>query len=153
MNVLNFKPVLFLLAVMFYLSEPLSGQNHVIPGEVQLPYPTIHNLAVEWKIQGDDNLNSVVKLYFKKKYADHWKQGMNLRRVPAGENIGFKWENKHSGSIFDLDPDTEYEIKLVLDDPDGGSTEILTSAKTRPIPVVTEKATIVEIKPGNYDTL
>jgi hypothetical protein len=78
---------------------------------------------------------------------------MPLRRVPAGENIGFTWRNKHSGSIFHLKPDTEYEIKLRLEDPDGGSGEKKMTARTRPVPRIGKGAEIIEIAPGNYDTL
>ncbi len=130
-----------------------SSQNSTVPGKVSTPWPTIHNLAVEWSIQGDDNLNGVVTVEFRKKESGEWKTGMPLRRVPAGENIGFQWENKHSGSIFDLEQDTEYEIRLKLYDPDGGNAEKIVTAKTRPEPVITDKAAIVEIKPGIYDTL
>ena len=38
----------------------LAAQDATTPGEVTIPYPTVTNLAVEWKIKGDDNLNGVV---------------------------------------------------------------------------------------------
>ncbi len=141
------------LIVLFLFSQEILGQEKTIPGEVITPYPTIINLAVEWIIDGDDNQNGIVTLQFRKKGDDKWEQGMPLFRVPAGENIGFKWVNKHSGSIFDLNPDTEYEIKLNLEDPDGGSAEKTVVARTRPVPVVNENAEIIEIKQGKYDTL
>jgi hypothetical protein len=142
-----------LFLFVFLTAIKLTAQDFTVPGEVATPYPTIHNLAVEWYIQGDDNLNGTVTLHFRDKGSSKWRKGMPLRRVPQGENIGFKWENKHSGSIFDLEPDTEYEIKLKLEDPDGGNAEKIVLAKTRPEPYVTDKAVIVEIKPGRYDTL
>jgi hypothetical protein len=78
---------------------------------------------------------------------------MPLFRVPAGENIGFTWNNKHSGSIFDLDPDTGYEIRLRLSDPDGGSEERTVNAYTRPVPKIDQNAEIIELQAGTYDTL
>ena len=74
-----------------------------------------------------------------------------LKTVPGYPE--FKWANKHSGSIFDLKPNTIYEINLKLEDPDGGSAEQTVEARTRPVPRVTGNAKIMEIKPGNYDTL
>ena len=74
-----------------------------------------------------------------------------LKTVPGYPE--FKWVNKHSGSIFDLKPNTIYEINLKLEDPDGGSAEQTVEARTRPVPRVTANAKIMEIKPGNYDTL
>ena len=80
------------------------AQNQTIPGEITTPYPTLINLAIVWNIQGDDNQNGIVNVKYRIKGNRVWKQGMPLRRVPAGQNAGFTWKNKHSGSIFDLTP-------------------------------------------------
>lgn len=170
MSFFGFKlPVIigFKLAVaIVFLNIRVYSQNYTIPGKVITPFPTIINLAVEWNIQGDDNQNGIVTLQFRQEGKRKWNQGMPLRRVPAGENktaltlprkapgySGFKWENKHSGSIFDLKPNTVYEIKLTLKDPDGGSVIKLVKAHTRPAPHIGDNAKIIEIAPGNYDTL
>ncbi len=44
--------------------------------------------------------------------------------------------NMFSGSIFDLEPDTEYEVRLVLSDPDGvrGTAQRIVTARTRKEP-------------------
>lgn len=144
--------ILFCLCSFFFLS-PAKSQRHTIPGEIITPYPTLMNLAVEWYIEGDDNKNGVVNVAYREKGSRNWRTGMPLRRVSAGENIKFKWENKHSGSIFDLSPDTLYEINLNLKDPDGGVAEKTVEIRTRPEPKVTEGAEIMEIQPGTYDTL
>jgi len=148
----------FLRIVFYFLFMAIFGysafaQNNTIPGKVESPYPTLLNLAVEWYIKGDDNLNGTVTVQFREKGEDIWRQGMPLRRVPAGANAGFSWKNKHSGSIFDLNPNTIYEIKLNLKDPDGGSGERRLEARTRPVPRIGKNAEIIEIAPGNYDTL
>jgi hypothetical protein len=145
-------------AIIFLFNLKIFAQDRTIPGEALTPYPTITNLAVDWIIQGDDNQNGVVNIYFREKGNKTWEQGMPLRRVQAGEMKGlnntlFKWGNKHSGSIFNLKPETEYEIKLSLDDPDGGSAEKILVARTRPVPVAGKNAEIIEIQPGKHDTL
>ncbi|MCK5101430.1 MAG: right-handed parallel beta-helix repeat-containing protein, partial [Cyclobacteriaceae bacterium] len=127
--------------------------NSTIPGEVITPYPTIHNLAVEWLIQGDDNQNGIVAVQYREKGKIEWNEGMPLRRVPAGKNLSFSWKNKHSGSIFNLHPDTDYEIKLQLTDPDGGAGERTIEVRTRPIPQYGNNAEITELSPGSFDTL
>lgn len=158
-----------LLIFGFFCSINAFSQNNTIPGEVKSPYPTISNLAIEWYIGGDDNLNGSVSVLYREEGKGKWKQGMPLRRVPARENNtalaleslgrkyswykGFKWVNKHSGSIFGLKPGTRYEIKLSLKDPDGGSAEIFLKTGTRPVPSIGKKAKIIELQPGNYDTL
>ena len=97
-------------------ASPLPAGNATVPGEVTAPYPTVTNLAGEWKIEGDDNENGRVDVEFRRAGEKAWRQAMPLRRVPAGVSVGtrpiFLWENKHSGSIFDLRPGTEYEIRL-----------------------------------------
>ncbi|MFH0756398.1 MAG: right-handed parallel beta-helix repeat-containing protein [Bacteroidota bacterium] len=143
-----FLLVSFVLAVL-----PGFAQNSTIPGEVTTPFPTMINLSVEWNIRGDDNQNGVVYVCYREKGEKSWKEGMPLRRVPAGENIGFVWNNKHSGSIFDLQPGTGFEIKLKLVDPDGGSTEAFVEASTRQIPEYGDHAEIIELQAGSHDTL
>lgn len=153
-------------AYLFFCSINAVAQNATIPEAITTPYPTIINLAIEWKILGDDNQNGIVNVKFREKGEGAWRNAMPLRRVPAGENETlkplrdsvpnypeFKWENKHSGSIFDLKPNTTYEINLKLEDPDGGSTEKTIEARTRPVPEINSNAKTIEINPGNYDTL
>ena len=142
-----------LLALILFTWTGINAQDHTIPGEITTPYPTVMNLAVEWQIQGDDNLNGRVDLAYRKRGEAPWTRGMPLFRVPAGENIGFTWSNKHSGSIFDLDPDTDYEIRLRLSDPDGGSEERSVKARTRPVPRIDQYSEIIELQAGTYDTL
>jgi len=143
--------IIFWLQLIIIL--PGIAQKNTIPGAVTTPYPTLINLAVEWAIQGDDNMNGAVTVKFREKGAEEWSQGMPLFRVPAGQNIGFTWTNKHSGSIFDLKPGTGYEILLTLTDPDGGSEERVVEASTRAVPDPGNNAEYFEIQPGVYDTL
>lgn len=108
---------------------PLSGQDATTAGEVTTPHPTIINLAVEWRIKGDDNFNSEVTVKCRRVEEKVCHEAMPLRRVPAGTSAGrtrptFLWDTKHSGSIFYLRPSTEYEIWLKLDEPDGGPAEM-----------------------------
>jgi len=70
--------------LLLILSPPVHAEDDTIPGAVTAPYPTITNLAVEWLINGDDNLNGVVTLQYRKAGENNWRQGMPLRRIPAG---------------------------------------------------------------------
>ncbi len=151
-NILLRIPALIFVFVIFSLNTGYS-QAKTIPGKVTVLYPTLINLAVEWEIQGDANLNGVVNVSYREKGSRDWVKGMPLFRVPEGRNLQFSWKNKHSGSIFDLRPDTEYEIKLTLKDPDGGETERIAVSRTRKVPVIDGNCEIINIKPGRYDTL
>ena len=148
----------FFLLLILWTGLYTYAQDKTIPGEVQSPYPTIENLALEWFIEGDDNQNGRVTVQFREKGEMTWKEGMPLRRVPAGNSGNrtrptYTWKNKHSGSIFDLKPGTGYEINLKLEDPDGGSAQRMVYARTRPVPQYDEHAEIIELEPGTHDTL
>ncbi len=140
-----------LLIIALFLSA--NAQNATTPGAVSTPCPTVVNLAIEWLIEGDDNLNCTVAVKYRASGTAAWHEGMPLRRVPAGSNLGFSWENKCSGSIFDLHPGTTYEISLSLSDPDGGSAEETVTATTRPVPRITDDAVVTDIPAGTYGTL
>ena len=84
------------------LVAPAIAADATVPGEVTTPYPTLTNLAVEWAIQGDDNLNAAVTVRYRAAGEESWRQAMPLRRVPAGQSEQtrpiFSWDNKLSGS-------------------------------------------------------
>jgi len=133
----------------------LAAQDATTPGELTIPYPTVTNLAVEWKIKGDDNLNGVVTVTYRRVGDQIWEQAMPLRRISAGTSGNrtrptFYWENKHSGSIFDLRPATEYEIRLELRDPDGGAAERIVRARTRGVPKPAPDAVVKKVNPRTF---
>ncbi|MCL2639398.1 MAG: right-handed parallel beta-helix repeat-containing protein [Phycisphaerales bacterium] len=151
--------IVSLLAFVMFVGSALAG-NATVPGEVTTPYPTITNLAVEWAIEGDDNLNATCEVKYRElalgvKAA--WQNAMPLRRIPAGESITtnpiFKWTNRLSGSIFDLKPDTEYEIQLTLKDPDGGNAERTVKARTRPVPKAAANAPVRNVDPSTIHSV
>ena len=148
----SFHQTLLILIVLvsgFYL--PGFALDATIPGEVTTPYPTITNLAVEWLIKGDDNLNAMVTVEYRMAGKKTWHKAMPLRRIPAGKSVDarrqFLWRNKLSGSIFDLKPGTDYEIMLKLEDPDGGKAEKVVRAKTRPVPRPAPNAVVKSVYP------
>jgi len=140
---------------ILFLPTVCSAINATIPGVIEVPYPTVSNIAIEWMIEGDDNLNGVVTVKFRKQGDDswNWREALPLRRVPAGENLGFAWKNKHSGSIFDLEPGTTYDIQLKLTDPEGSNVDTVITAATRPFPRIPEGAVVTEVPSGMNETL
>lgn len=141
-----------LMSVMFLLQSTLRAEDTTIAGQVTTPYPTLENISIEWAIQGDDNLNGVVTVRFRLEGYPQWQEALPLRRVPPGSNVGFSWENKHSGSLLNLQPNTNYEIELTLDDPDGGSTIRTLTARTRAVPVASSNAAIRQVTPNNFSS-
>lgn len=138
-------------------AQPAAGADATIPGEVSAPYPTITNLAIEWTVDGDANENGRVEVEYRRAGEAAWRRAMPLRRVPAGSSVGtrpiFHWANRHSGSIFDLRPDTEYEIRLKLSDPDGGAAEKTLRARTRPVPRAAARPRVVRATPETLTAL
>lgn len=141
-------------AALLLASACALAENATTPGEVTSPYPTIVHLAIDWKIAGDDNLNAACAVRFRETGAKDWREGLPLRRVPAGKSQGttpiFSWENRLSGSLFDLKPNTEYEIELKLSDPDGGSAEKTLKASTRAVPRATANAPVKPCAPDTF---
>ncbi len=119
------------------------------PGAVSVPNPTQRHITMEWQVSGDDNLDGVVTVRFRT-VGGTWRQGLPLRRVPAGAVAGFSWSNKHSGSLFGLTPDTEYEIELAMSDPDGGCAVRTETVKTRAAPAPMSGATITNVTPTSF---
>jgi hypothetical protein len=58
-----------------------------------------------------------------------------------------------AGSVFDLVPDTEYEIRLQLADPDGasGETEHVVRARTRPVPAPWSGGRTFHVYPPDFE--
>jgi chitodextrinase len=126
------------------------GANAVVAGAVMTPFPTLNNITVEWAVSGDANRNSEVAVRYRAQGTTAWSQGMALRRVPAGSNEGFSWSDRHSGSVFDVQSATAYEIELALTDPDGGSETRSVSVSTRSVPA---PMTGAPVKPATPSTL
>lgn len=112
------------------------------------PYPTIENIAIEWTFSGDANANSVVNVRYRRSGDTTWLNGMPLRHVPAGSTQGFSWSRRHTGSIFNLQAATTYEIELTLTDPDGGGTARTTTATTRAVPTPMAGAPVKNATPA-----
>jgi hypothetical protein len=132
--------------IVLAMAGRLTAGDAVVPGEVRTPFPTITNLAVEWEIGGDEDLDATCAVSYRALGAADWRGAMPLVRVPAGESRGtrpiFRWTNRLSGSLLDLEPGTEYEIQLTLRDPDGGDASRVTRVRTRPEPVVPPDAVV-----------
>lgn len=142
------------LALSLGLKSVLWAANSVIPGTLTTLYPTITNLAVEWELTGDDNLNCAASVEYRQAGTAEWRPGLPLRRIPAGRSMDsetlFTWKNKLSGSIFGLRPGTEYEIRLRLSDPDGGAEERTVTATTRRVPRAPADSVVKSATPATF---
>ena len=124
-----------------------SAQTAVSAGRLVVDAPTLTGIGVEWKITGDDNRNAAVEVSYRKKGETAWRKALPLLRIhhevinsaevpfhpvdptpanPNGERENpwhYDTGNMFAGSVLNLQPDTDYECRLVLSDPDGVSGE------------------------------
>jgi hypothetical protein len=133
-----------------FLALPLPAQNATTAGAFTVEPPTLVSLGFEWKIFGDDNRNAKVEVSYRKKGETAWREALPLLRLQR-EEIGtapnaaepnryplfhYTAANMFAGSILNLEPDTEYECRFVLSDPDGvtGRGAETATVRTRPEP-------------------
>ena len=115
--------------------QPLGAQqpatqsrDGVTTGELVIEPPTLINLGFEWFIQGDENRNALVEVSFRKQGTTEWRSALPLLRL-KGERVYTSTQfdvispNLFAGSILDLEPDTSYEARFTMSDPDGVSGE------------------------------
>ncbi len=119
------------------------GQLQVLPGELVVEPPTLENLGFEWFIRGDANRNASVEVSYRQQGSSDWTPGLPLmrigdERVYAGTQFDVELPPMFAGSIMDLEPDTAYEARFVMSDPDGvtgvASQTVLVSTRPEPMP-------------------
>src|SRR5438477_2480641 len=114
--------VMVLLSLPFGLVTLLAADKTTAKEFITEP-PTLLSLGFEWRIDGDDNRNATVAVSYRKKGDQTWKEGLPLLRIGnerINENsLHYIVPNGFAGSIFDLEPATEYEARFVMSDPDG----------------------------------
>jgi hypothetical protein len=119
----------------------VSSTEMVTPGELVIEPPTLLNLGFEWFVQGDGNRNAAVQVSYRKAGAGEWKPALPLlrlggERIYAESRVDVIAPNMFAGSILDLEPDTAYEARFVMSDPEGvrGPAERVVTVRTRAEP-------------------
>ena len=104
--------------------------------------PTLRSLGVYWIILGDDNQNAIIAMEYRKKAGSSpWRTAARLfrveRRAHLMERSGSELEVPDDGWLFAgsallLEPGAAYELRLTLEDPDGGKATRTLRASTLP---------------------
>ncbi len=111
------------------------ADNILHPGTPVLDRPTLIALGIQFPVTGDDNYNGAVTVRYRVAGTAAWRQGQPLYRVHPETAPTWPIAPQFSGSIFDLRPNTTYEIELHAVDPDGPVDQIFTlTGTTRPVP-------------------
>jgi len=135
---------------------PLAAADKTTVKEFITEPATLVSLGFEWRIDGDDNRNATVAVSYRKKGEPMWKDGLPLLRIGnerINENaLQYMTPNGFAGSIFELDPDTLYEARFVMADPDGisGKAETIVSVRTRPEPTPAPGGKVYHVYPPEY---
>jgi hypothetical protein len=151
--------VLILLASLRGFGQSASNAR-VTPGDLVVDPPTLINLGFEWLIDGDANRNASVAVSYRKSGETAWKAAMPLvrlqnERVIQSNVFNLVLPNMFAGSILDLEPNTAYEVRLVLTDPDGLSGPAANATKTvtvrtRPEPLPAQGGKVYHVYPVGY---
>jgi peptidase M28-like protein len=133
------------------------GTNSVSAGEFLVEPPTLINLGFEWFIEGDDNRNAAVDVSYRKSGEQAWKRALPLLRLQGehiynGAQLDVVAPNMFAGSLLDLQPDTAYEARFVLSDPDGvrGEAQKIVTVRTRPEPQPAAGGRVFHVYPPGF---
>lgn len=146
---------LLLLQSPLSAAEPDSA-NAARPGEVQVQPSTLQSLGYEWPLAGDANRNASVRLQYRAVGSPSWREGLPPLRVGGEETKSAPFDYTAApafiGSVFDLEPDTEYELRVQLSDPDGVQGEAQRSfrARTRPEPKAATDGRVFHVYPRGW---
>ena len=146
------------LAALAIMAVPAQAQSGTEAGRFTVEHPTLENLGFEWAITGDANRNATVAVEFRPVGAATWRKALPLVRVGGErifrdvENLSYIVPNGFAGSIFGLQPGTEYEARFTLSDPDGasGQTTHTIRAKTRVEPQPYAGGRTLHVYPPGY---
>lgn len=151
-----FPSVAFVLLCCWAL--PGNAGPYITPGELVIEPPTLISLGFEWYVEGDDNRNAAVEVQYRRRGAGQWNKGLSLlrlhgERTEEWDAIDYTAPNMFAGSIFDLQPDTEYEVRFILTDPDGisGEKEHRVTVRTRAEPMPYAAGHVFHVYPPGYE--
>ena len=116
------------------LALPARAGSSLTVSDPTLDPPTVITLGVQMLISGDDNYNATVGVRYKKSSDSTYKTGLPLFRVHPEQLQANVPPAQFAGSIFELQPNTSYDIELHAVDPDGGDFTKTITGKTLPVP-------------------
>lgn len=117
------QPIPTLTLLLGLAAAPAAAQNASSPGAIEL-YPTLEAIGVRLAYAGDADGDARARLEWRVAGTATWTPGVAMTRI-----TGSRW----AGSVLWLAPGTAYEVRALIDDPDGGGSAAA-SATTRTVP-------------------
>ena len=108
-------------------------------GEIQFDPSTIHTIGLTLPVlAGDEDFDASVLVSYRPAGTSLWQDALPLQRVRTAtlsrpDPTPFPIAEQFAGSIFDLEADYVYEVRLDIADPDGARTTQVGSVRTRPL--------------------
>ena len=150
------RGILLACVVVGTVTGAAAAADRTAARELIVEPPTLVSLGFEWRIDGDDNRNATVAVFYRKKGEPAWREGLPLLRIGherINENaLQYVTPNGFAGSIFDLESGTDYECRFVLSDPDGasGKTEQIVAVRTRAEPKPAAGGKVYHVYPPGF---
>lgn len=155
-----------------FAAQAQVGNGIVVHDLVAVP-PTLISGGVDLKIDGDDNRNATARVEYRKAGEAQWRKGLDLFRLknedvnawPDGDAtarrsgslmkrppLPYDIPNMFSGSVFNLEPGTAYEVRVTVSDPDGVQGNAVQTAQftTRKEPRPAEGGKVYHVYPWNH---
>jgi hypothetical protein len=118
--------------------------NNIVVSDVRVDTPTICCLGFSVPVTGDDNFDAAGTIEYRVAGTATWREGLPLLRVhpeftseesPPGSYGLPVPERQFAGSLFGLQPETNYDVRISITDPDGGDRTQMINVTTRGLPV------------------
>ncbi len=106
-------------------------------------YSTIYSIGIEWDILGDADHDATAAVEFRASATTTWRPALPLVRVDVNG------ANRLAGSVLFLNPNTTYEVRVTLSDPDGGAETRTETVATRPLPAPFAGGRVFHVMPGS----
>lgn len=155
------------------LGVTVANAAPVTAGEFVVEPTTLISAGFEWYVQGDPERRTRVDIKYRKKGASAWHSGLpfmrkNGERTVTGLFNDVPWAmrvmrsndyaftyvapNMFAGSLFDLEPDTLYEVQVRMAHPDGvrGTAVRTVSVRTRSEPRPSRDGRTFHVYPPGY---
>ena len=145
------------LLALLLVSRAVRAADSTAAGDPIVDPPTLISLGFAWPIEGDDNRNARASIFYRKKGDAEWSRGLDLMRLQNEEiymrgALDYRTPNMFAGSLFDLQEDTGYEVRLRLEDPDGvrGKEEKTVTVRTRAEPRPAAGGRVFHVYPPGF---
>jgi hypothetical protein len=135
-----------LIAVLFLgpITVPGQAQTAIAVGDIVIDPPTISSLGFSVPILGgDDNYNATTDVSYRQGGTANWSPALPFMRIrpetigseDPPENFGLPRPGEQfAGSILNLLPGTQYDVRIAVMDPDGGSRTQTAIVTTHRVP-------------------